>query len=66
MALPSTPGGEVDYNDWGTYDYPSIGQIAELLRSSEIIPIFASVENIQPIYDVSHQIDRIKTLFMYL
>ena len=51
--MPSTPGVEVDYNDWDVYDYPSIGQIAELLRRQDIIPIFAAESSARPIYDVS-------------
>ena len=50
--MTSAPGAEVDYNDWDVYDYPSIGQIAELLRQEDIIPIFAAEANARPIYDV--------------
>ena len=55
--MPTTPGAEVDYNDWDVYDYPSIGQIAELLRLNDIIPIFAAEANARPIYDVSFVFD---------
>ena len=52
MNTTSAPGEEVDYNDWDVYDYPSIGQIAELLRREDIIPIFAAEANARPLYDV--------------
>ena len=50
LSKPTTPGAEVDYNDWDVYDYPSIGQIAELLRRNDVIPIFAVVETLQRLY----------------
>lgn len=53
MQRPSTPRTEVDYNEWNVYDYPSIGQIAQMLRQNDIIPIFAAEANAKPIYDVS-------------
>ena len=53
MSLPTSQNMEVDYNEWDTYDYPSIGQIAELLRRNDIIPIFAAESGARPIYDVS-------------
>ena len=52
MDMPSTPGAEVDYKDWNVYDYPSIGQIADLLRKNDIIPIFTVIESFRGIYDV--------------
>ena len=52
MSPPTSPNMEVDYNEWDTYDYPSIGQIAELLRRNDIIPIFAAESGARPIYDV--------------
>ena len=53
VNTPSSLGQEVDYNDWNVYDYPSIGQIAELLRREDIIPIFAAESSARPIYEVS-------------
>ena len=52
MDMPSFPGAEVDYKDWNVYDYPSIGQIADLLRKNDIIPIFTVIESFRGIYDV--------------
>ena len=53
MNVPSTPGEEVDYNDWNVYDYPSIGRIHELLRKKDIFIIFAVVHEFRELYDVS-------------
>ena len=53
MNAPSTPDAEVDYNDWNIYDYPSIGQIKELLRKKDIFIIFAVVRPLRELYDVS-------------
>lgn len=44
----STP---VEYDDWDTQDYPSVGQIAEALREFDIIPIFAAEMSALPIYE---------------
>ena len=41
------------YEGYGTYDYPSIGQIARALSENEIIPIFAVTNNVRNIYEVS-------------
>ena len=43
----------VDYQDWDTLDYPSIGQIALALRQQDIIPIFAAEAGARAFYDVS-------------
>nr|CAB38100.1 integrin beta subunit [Suberites domuncula] len=40
-----------DYDDWITYDYPSIGQIAQALRENDIIPIFAAEARALPVYE---------------
>lgn len=42
----------VDYEDSLTYDYPSVGQIAQALREQDIIPIFAAEANVRHFYDV--------------
>ncbi len=45
----------LDYNDWITLDYPSVGQIAQALRDNEIIPIFAAQAFALPAYEVHLQ-----------
>lgn len=56
MDMPNTSGAEVDYKDWNVYDYPSIGQISDLLRKNDIIPIFSVIESFRGLYDVSIQV----------
>ncbi len=42
----------LDYNDWITLDYPSVGQVAQALRDNGIIPIFAAEARALPAYEV--------------
>lgn len=53
MNAPNTPGVDVDYNGWNVYDYPSIGQISELLFKKDIFIIFAVIHQFRELYDVS-------------
>ncbi|XP_064401287.1 integrin beta-1-like [Halichondria panicea] len=41
----------LDYNDWITLDYPSVGQVAQALRDNGIIPIFAAEARALPAYE---------------
>lgn len=48
------PGASfVEYQDSLTFDYPSVGQIAQALRDQDIIPIFAAQQLVREFYDVS-------------
>jgi hypothetical protein len=47
------PGDNVEYQDSLTYDYPSVGQIAQALRDQDIIPIFAAEQAVVNFYRVS-------------
>ena len=44
----------MNYQDALKYDYPSVGQIAQALRTQDIIPIFAAQQGVREFYDVSH------------
>lgn len=51
LKQPSS-GREVNYQDALKYDYPSVGQIAQALRTQDIIPIFAAQQGVREFYDV--------------
>ncbi len=56
----------LDYNDWITLDYPSVGQIAQALRDNEIIPIFAAQASPLSLYKVIYIIELILVISLYL
>lgn len=43
----------LDYTMWNTFDHPSIGQVRMKLQENDIIPIFATISDIQDAYMVS-------------
>lgn len=55
MLPDGIPSGAsfVEYSESLTYDYPSVGQIAQALRDQDIIPIFAAEQSVRAFYDVS-------------
>lgn len=55
--LQRTGPGIVEYMNSLTYDYPSVGQIAQALRQEDIIPIFAAEQSVREFYDVSDEIN---------
>jgi hypothetical protein len=48
----NSSGLPVDYQMWGVFDYPSVGQVQAMLRENDIILIIASRSLFQPTYEV--------------
>lgn len=65
MPMQSSPGDAVYYKPYDIYDYPSIGQIAELLRKNDIVPIFTVTGKVREMYNVRSHCMTVNFMWCY-